>query len=116
LPNRVLLAFGYSTLALSPILPRPSAFASRPVALGCLDTIAALSGAPFARLAVASEADRPENLSTRVADLDDVHAMLREQFARLRFSDLHSETHFPVARRLCICGICITSCNGCAWD
>lgn len=54
-------------------------------------SIATGTRAPFARLAVSSEANRPQNVSASIAVFRDVHAMLRQKGAALFFSELHGK-------------------------
>lgn len=89
LSNGVLPTFDHPALAVRPILPGASAFSSSTVIVSHRLSIAAQTRAPFARLAVAREANMAENLSAFVAYFRDIDAMLRQERAALFFSQTH---------------------------
>jgi hypothetical protein len=51
--------------------------------VGSFDTVAAFARAPFARLAAACEAHRPENLSASVAGFGNVDAVFFQELSTL---------------------------------
>jgi hypothetical protein len=86
LPDCILLASCRPTFLITKILRWASAFPSRAVASSGFKTIAAFARAPFARLTVACEAHRPENLPAFIAGLGDIDTMFSEKLSALVFS------------------------------